>query len=128
MEQVRFPRPAGMPVPGDPGLHLEGHYDPPARSWLIQGSQMNPLRSVARERQMPQQSAERRAGLRHWPVISGGFRRWVRPRGGPPGAAASAPAPVGALHPSLFGKQKQTKGHPDPHPNRAITLGCLTSE
>jgi len=30
---VRFPRPAGMPDSGDPGLHPEAT-GPPARSWL----------------------------------------------------------------------------------------------
>ena len=52
-------------------------------------------------RRTPQQSAERRAGLRHWPVIFGD------PKIGPLarrtiGCGASAPAPVGALLPSFF--------------------------
>ena len=31
---TRFPRPAGMPVPGDPGLHLEVTTDLPPGAWL----------------------------------------------------------------------------------------------
>ena len=64
-------------------------------------------------RRTPQQSAERRAGLRHWPVIFGD------PKIGPLarrtiGCGASAPAPVGALLPSFFRERKWTKGHPPP--------------
>jgi hypothetical protein len=57
----------------------------------------------------PPQSVERRTGPRHGLVISGD------PEMGPlarrtTGAAASAPAPVGALLPSFSGERKQTKG------------------
>jgi hypothetical protein len=56
-------------------------------------------------RRKPQQSAERRAGPRHGPVIFGD------PKIGPTarrttGCGASAPAPVGALLPSFFRGRK----------------------
>jgi hypothetical protein len=60
-------------------------------------------------RRTPQQSAERRAGPRHGPVIFGdpkiglAARRVI-------GCGASAPAPVGALLPSRFrAEQKKTR-------------------
>ena len=67
-------------------------------------------------RRTPQQSAERRAGLRHWPVISGDpemgatARRAIR-------CGASAPAPVGVLLPS-FSRAENRRGAPAPT-NRA---------
>ncbi len=66
-----------------------------------------------RSRKMPQQSAERRAGLRHWPVISGDPEMGPTREAGH-GCGASAPAPVGALLPSLFGERKTDEGHPPP--------------
>ena len=68
-------------------------------------------------RRTPQQSAERRAGPRHWPVISGD------PEIGPParratGCGASAPAPVGALLPLVFRGAENGQGVPAP-PKRA---------
>ena len=71
-EQVRLPRAGSQPALGRPGAPPGGHYDPPARSWLI-GRRKCPLESAARDRKEPRWSAERRAGLRHWPVISGEF-------------------------------------------------------
>ena len=35
---MRHPLPAGMPVPGDPGLHLEVTTDLPPGAWLIGGA------------------------------------------------------------------------------------------
>src|SRR5712691_5031901 len=77
----------------------------PARSWLTAaglGRKPNRLRSKARPgagRKTPRWSAERRAGLRHWPVIPGD------PGIGPTARRATGcgvphPAPVGALPPS----------------------------
>jgi hypothetical protein len=86
----------------------------PARSWLT-GANAEKARPDA-VRRTPQQSAEKRAGLRHWPVIFGRF-----PKIGPlarrtTGCGASAPAPVGALLPSFF--WGADKGAPPP-PQRA---------
>ena len=77
------------------------HFAPPAKARPDAG------------RRTPQQSAERRAGPRHGPVISGD------PEIGPlarraTGCGVSAPAPVGALLPSIFRERKQAKGHPPP--------------
>ena len=67
--------------------------------------------SADRSRKMPQQSAERRAGPRHGPVISGDPEMDLTARQ-VIGCGASAPAPVGALLPSFFGEQKWTRGRP----------------
>ena len=76
---------------------------------------------------MPPQSAERRAGPRHGPVISGDpeidltARRVI-------GCGASAPAPVGALLPSFFfGESKRTRAPAPIQPGRR-SVGCLTNE
>ena len=55
------------------------------------------------------------------------IRRSVRSRGGPPGAAASAPAPVGALLPSFFQGAGKTKGT-RPCRSGLRSVGCLTIE
>src|SRR5215211_6905585 len=60
-------------------------------------------RSVARGQKSPRWSAGRRAGPRHGPAISGN-RRSARPRGGPRGAADSAPAPSRRSAPLTFGE------------------------
>src|SRR5437588_6233105 len=69
----------------------------------------------------PQQSAERRAGGRIPPVISGDpeigstARRVI-------GCGASAPAPVGALLPLIFSGAETDKGCPPPQSKRAAEL------
>jgi len=74
-------------------------------------------------RRTPQQGAERRAGLRHWPVISGD------PVIGPlarrtTGCGASAPAPVGALLPLIFLKgAEEGQGAPAPLPTGRRSVG-----
>jgi len=67
----------------------------------------------------PQQSAERRAGPRHGPVISGRSRRWARPRGEPPGAAYPHQRLSALCSPHFFRGAETDKGHPAPHANRA---------
>ena len=89
------------------------HFAPPAKARPDAG------------RRTPQQSAERRAGPRHGPVISGD------PEIGPlarraTGCGVSAPAPVGALLPSIFRERKQAKGHPPPLSNGPAEL-CPSS-
>ena len=84
---------------------------PPARSWLTATRIASPKARPDAVRKTPQQGAERRAGLRHWPVISGdpemdpAARRVTR-------CGASAPAPVGALLPLTFFERsrRQTRG------------------
>jgi hypothetical protein len=71
---------------------------------------------------MPQQGAERRAGPRQGPVISGD------PEMGPlarrtTGCGASAPAPVGALLPSIFWERNETRA-PRPSPTGRRSFGC----
>ena len=61
----------------------------------------------------PLQSVERRAGLRYWPVISGDPEIGLAARRAT-GAAASAPAPVGALLPSHFSGNGNRRGQPEP--------------
>ena len=93
----------------------------PARSWLtIEGT----LCAVTKARpdavrKTPQQSAERRAGLRHWPVISGvpemgPLARRATGRRGFRTSACRRSAPL-----FFFGERKTDEGHPEPHPNRA---------
>ena len=87
---------------------------PPARSWLTAALEAMLKARPGAVVRTPQQSVERRAGLRHWPVIFGRF-----PKIGPlarrtTGCGASAPAPVGALLPSFFWGTEKDKGHPAP--------------
>ena len=81
-------------------------------------------------RRTPQQSAERRAGPRHGPVISGDpeigplARRTI-------GCGASAPAPVGALLPSFFRGAETDEGHPGALAQtgrRSVVYECNASE
>ena len=96
-----------------------GHYDPCARSSLERAVGKAGPGSADRSRKMPQQSVERRAGPRHGPVISGA------PEMGPlarrtTGRGASAPAPVGALLPSIFwGAEIGQRRGPARHDKRA---------
>ena len=92
-----------------------GHYGPCARCSLTP-------RVIARDTQarpgaerlakgLARAAAERREARRptSWPVISGDPEMGP-PRDGPSGAAASAPAPVGALLPSLFWGVENERG------------------
>ena len=98
------------PLPGRLRDPPWGHYGPCARSSLDRVGAMPVREARTGAEEMPQQSAERRAGPRHGPVISGD------PEIGPlarraTGCGASAPAPVGALLPSFFREeQKRTRG------------------
>ena len=122
-----------QPAPGrlrDPPL---GHYDPCARCSLTarpdrRDTQARPGAERWRKRwREPQQGAERRAGLRHWPVISGDpeigplARRTI-------GCGASAPAPVGALLPSFFSGSGNRRRGTRPLSNGPAELCCLTIE
>src|SRR4051812_17107057 len=73
---------------------------------------------------MPRWSAERRAGRRHRPVISGD------PEIGPTARRAtvrrSAPAPVGALPLSRRREAKRTTAYPAPQRIRAAKLGFFS--
>ena len=92
-----------------------GYYGPCARSSLTarlttgHASADRSWSNAERHSLEPQQSVERRAGLRHWPVISGdpemdpAARRVI-------GCGASAPAPVGALLPLIFRGVEKDKG------------------
>ena len=102
---------------GRPGAPPGGHYGPPARSWLTIA-----MRKHRRKRgpgsKKPQQSAERRAGLRHGPAIFGDpkidpLARRIT------GCGVSAPAPVGALLPSLFRGAERDKARPARQDKRA---------
>ena len=75
----------------------------------------------------PRRSAERRPGLRHWPVIlrrsgDGSYReadhrvRRIRT------SASRRFAPL------TWESEKKTNGVPGPHLNRANRVGCLTRE
>src|SRR5438045_728752 len=100
-----------MPDSGGPGLHLGRITAPPPGAWLTERG--NPQEeSVARDRKKPQQSAERRAGPRHGPVISERSRRWIRPRGGSPGAAYPHQRLSAFCSPHFFqGERKTDEGH-----------------
>ena len=97
-----------------------GHYGPCARCSLTApvhrgdtqartGAEAN-AKSIRRE---PQQSVERRAGSRHGPVISGDPEMDPTARR-VTGCGVSAPAPVGALLPSIFLGAETDKGIPAP--------------
>src|SRR5215207_6662883 len=72
-----------------------GYYGPCARSSLDGLAPMPVPGSADRSRKMPQQGADRRAGPRHGPVISGDPEIGLAARQ-VTGCGASAPAPVGA--------------------------------
>ena len=96
-----------------------GHYDPCARSSLTarfitgHASAGRSWANAERHSLEPQQSVERRAGLRDWPVISGDPEIDLAARQ-VTGCGVSAPAPVGALLPSFFRGVETDKGirHP----------------
>ncbi len=81
-------------------------------------------RGIAEERcQEPQQGAERRAGLRHWPVISGDPEMGSTARRAL-GCGVSAPAPVGALLPLIFSTGAEDRqGAPAPSSTGRRSVG-----
>ena len=97
-----------VPDKGTTGARPEGKPDHPRKA--------RPDAAV----KTPRWSAGRRAGP-VWPVISGRtFRRWARPRGGPPGAASSAPASSGAPSPlAFFLRARPKQARPARHHKRA---------
>gem|GEM_PF-4846212 len=67
----------------------------------------------------PQQSVERRAGLRHWPVISERSRRSTRPRGGSRGAALPHQRLSALCSPHFFWGAEKRRRAPGAPPTRA---------
>src|SRR3954447_12876156 len=101
---------------------------PPARSWLMDGGQTLRRLSKARPdavRRTPQQSAERRAGGRIPPVISGDPEMDLTARQvtgcGVPHQRLSA-----LCSPHFFRGAENRRRAPGALPNRTMTLGCLT--
>jgi hypothetical protein len=79
-------------------------------------------------RKTPQQSAERRAGPRQWPVISGRiFRRWTYPRGRSRVRRIRTSACRRSAPLVFSGSGERTRGT-RPHPTGPAELGCLTIE
>src|SRR6185369_15865158 len=105
------------------GLRLEV-LRPPARSWLIRRLQAAFWKArPAAVRRTPQQSAERRAGPRHGPVIFGRFPKIDLAARQVTGCGASAPAPVGALLPSFFRGAENGHGAPAPFRSGRRSVG-----
>jgi hypothetical protein len=93
-----------------------GYYGPCARSSLTAQRTASPPGYASADRSWanaerhspePQQSVERRAGLRYWPVISERSRRWTRPRGGSRGAAIRTSA-CRRSAPLIFLRERKT--------------------
>jgi len=79
-------------------------------------------------RKTPQQSVERRAGLRYWPVISERSRRSTPTARRVRGAALPHQRLSAFCSPHFFRGAEKDKGDPAPSPNGRRSVGCLTIE
>src|SRR5215213_843395 len=123
---MRFPRPAGMPVPGDPGLHLEGTKILPPGAWLIGGRECR-LESVARVEKSRSRAPRGAPAGRSRPSPPA-IRRWTRPRGGSGGAAYPHQRLSAFCSPLFFREREKDKGVPGPPPTGRRSVGSLTIE